>query len=124
VKGNYRRLVETVQGLKELQKEFPNLKVGLGTVISKMNIDRLDGIMQQAEAMKVDTYISEVAEERVEMSNLADDITPEPERYEAVIQKFKQRIDQTLPQLGGLSRVTQTLRTLYYDLAARILTSP
>lgn len=121
VKGNFKRLVETVEGLKGLQSEFPNLKVGLGTVISKMNIDRLPEIMDKADELAVDTYISEVAEHRVEMSNLADDITPEADRYQSAVRRFKDRIEKSLAGLSGLARVTQTLRTLYYDLAARIL---
>jgi MoaA/NifB/PqqE/SkfB family radical SAM enzyme len=121
VKGNFDRLLEAVAGLKELKKEFPNLHLGLGTVISQYNIKDLPQIADYALKLGVDTYISEVAEERTEMKNAADGMTPSADDYERAIQPFKRKIEETLPKLSGLARVTQTLRTLYYDLTVRIL---
>lgn len=121
VKGNFARLLEAVAGLKELKREFPNLHLGLGTVISQYNIKDLPEISDYALKMGVDTYISEVAEERTEMKNSASGMTPSADDYERAIQPFKRRIQETLPKLSGLARITQTLRTLYYDLTVKIL---
>lgn len=121
VKGNFDRLLESVAGLKELKKEFPNLHLGLGTVISQYNIKDLPEISDFALKLGVDTYISEVAEERTEMKNSASGMTPSADDYERAIQPFKRKIQETLPSLRGLARITQTLRTLYYDLTVKIL---
>ncbi|MBI4863412.1 MAG: radical SAM protein [Candidatus Riflebacteria bacterium] len=121
VPGNFQRLLTAVDGLKRLKREFPDLHVGLGTVISQHNLASLVSIQQRAMALEVDTYISEVAEERAEMANAAGGMTPSPDEYERAIRPFKERILATLPGLRGLARVTQTLRTLYYDLTVRIL---
>jgi len=121
VPGNFESLLLTVDGLKKLKQEHAALHVGLGTVISRRNIDHLTEIQSYALKLGVDTYISEIAEERAEMSNSADGMTPDPDEYELAVRSFGERIEETLPTLSGLSRVTQTLRTLYYDLAVRIL---
>jgi MoaA/NifB/PqqE/SkfB family radical SAM enzyme len=121
VAGNFDRLLVAVAGLKDLKREFPNLHLGLGTVISQYNIKDVRGIQDYAMKLGVDTYISEVAEERTEMKNSTGGMTPSASDYEQAIQPFKKRIQETLPSLSGLARVTQTFRTLYYDLTVRIL---
>ena len=45
VQGNYEKLMDTLHRLIELRKEYKNLHVGLGTVISKMNMKEVDKII-------------------------------------------------------------------------------
>jgi len=70
VKGNFEKLLRLLAGLKELQKGHANLHVGLGTVVSRFNIKHIREIMDYADKLDVDSYISEVAENRDEMFNM------------------------------------------------------
>lgn len=121
VRGNWDKLLETVEGLKALKRDWPTLSVGVGTVISTMNIHRLPETIRAAEALDVDTYISEVAEERLEMRNAATDITPDHERYGRAIRPFQASTLRRMERLGGLELLTQGMRHYYYDLTTRWL---
>jgi MoaA/NifB/PqqE/SkfB family radical SAM enzyme len=118
VKGNWDKLLETVAGLQGLQKDWPTLSVGVGTVISTMNIHKLPEIIEAADALDVDTYISEVAEERLEMRNASTGITPDHERYRTAIDPFQKATRKRMQGLSGLGLLTQAMRHVYYDLTA------
>jgi MoaA/NifB/PqqE/SkfB family radical SAM enzyme len=121
IPGNYAKLVDTVGRLKALQAEYPNLGVGLGTVISAMNIDHLPEIIEQAARFAPDTYISEVAEERAEMRNANHGITPTAARYRQAIRRFQDDTFERLKEASGLELLTQAIRHVYYDITARWL---
>ncbi|MBA2663658.1 MAG: radical SAM protein [Bradymonadaceae bacterium] len=121
VRGNWDKLLETVEGLKALQKDWPTLGVGVGTVISTMNIHKLPETIRAAEALNVDTYISEVAEERLEMRNATTGITPDHARYRTAIRPFQRSTRQRMESLAGLELLTQGMRHYYYDMTARWL---
>ena len=61
----------------------------VGTVISTMNIDHLPEVIAQSQRFGVDSYISEVAEEREEMLNVGTGITPTHEQYGEAIAAFR-----------------------------------
>lgn len=121
IPGNFEKLVETVARLKALKAELPHLSVGVGTVISSMNIDHLPEIIDRAEAFEVDTYISEVAEERAEMRNVSSGITPTAARYRAAIRRFQSDTFQRVKEARGLELLTQGIRHIYYDITAEWL---
>lgn len=119
VAGNYEKLMETVERLKALKAEYPNLRVGVGTVISTMNIHKLPGIIDAAMGLGVDTYISEIAEERAEMRNVDSDITPPQEAYAKAISPFKAATRQRLEEASGMELLTQAMRVVYYGVTER-----
>ena len=121
VKGNFVKLIDTLQRLKNLKKEYSNLDVGLGTVISKLNMHKIKEIADYAKKQEVDTYISEIAERREEMFNLEEDITPTPEEYEKVINIFKEETKKEMKGKNFLSKFIQAFRLTYYDIAVRIM---
>lgn len=121
VSGNYDRLLDTIERLKLLKTEFPNLSLGLGTVVSRLNIDNLPQITKKVNELKVDSYINEIAEERAEMSGQEIDITPDPDQYEKAMLHFKEEIRGQLARSRGLVKISQAFRLLYYDLAPKIL---
>ncbi|MGM0559237.1 MAG: radical SAM/SPASM domain-containing protein, partial [Myxococcota bacterium] len=121
VKGNWEKLVETVGRLQDLQDEWPTLGVGVGTVVSTMNIHKLPETIRAADALDVDTYISEVAEERMEMRNASTGITPDHARYRTAMEPFQRSTRQRMKNLGGLELLTQAMRHVYYDLTAEWL---
>ncbi len=63
VKGNYERTKQTYDALRLLK--LPNLTLGIHTVISKFNVKRFPQIYDELIKWKPDSYITEVAEERI-----------------------------------------------------------
>ncbi len=121
VPGNFGKLLDTLERLKRLREEHSGLHVGVGTVISRMNADRLGEIIEYARSLDVDTYINEVAEEREEFFNLGSGITPEGDSYAEITAEFKAAVLERMSEMRLLSRITTALRVVYYDIATRIL---
>lgn len=121
VPGNFGKLMDTLKRLDGLRREHRHLHVGVGTVVSRFNQDRLDEIIAFAGELGVDTYINEVAEEREEFFNLGSGITPDGDSYAGIMKLFKENVRSGLKGMKLLSRITTAMRVVYYDLAARIL---
>ncbi len=121
VKGNFKKLVDTVERIKPLQKSFPFFHLELGTVISRENLDRIDEISEFAHSLGVESYRNEIAEQRSEFFNLGDPITPDAKEYIETMRIFSRRIRENLNGKKPLTKVTESLRLVYYDLAIRIL---
>ncbi|MBT3407431.1 radical SAM protein [archaeon] len=121
VEGNWEKLMDTITRLKEVRKDHPNLYVGIGTVISNFSIVHLKETVEFSKTLGVDSYISEVAEQRAEMTNVTDPITPSWKKYEEAIEFFKNESRQQMKSKPLLSRVTLSMRLVYYDLCIQIL---
>jgi len=119
VPGNWRRAMETWQALKQLQQRYSNLVLTTHTVVSAFNLDTFFEIYAGLQFLEPDSYITEVAEERVELGTTGWPITPDPASY-APIADFLSQEARTSPA-RGLARLTQALRAEYYQLAKRIL---
>lgn len=122
VKGNWVRLLDTIARLKKLAKEYPNLHVELGTVVSKFNQDHLDEIEDYAHSLGIESYRNEIAEQRTEFYNVGDPITPSGEDYARLMGNFSKKIRANMANKRRLTRLTESLRLVYYDLAGRIVT--
>ncbi len=121
IPGNYAKLQETLRLLGELRARYDHLRVGVGTVISTMNIDNLPEIIDEARSFGVDTYISEVAEERDEMRNVGTGITPGHEEYGAAIAEFRAETRRRIVDASGLELLTLGMRHHYYEITRRWL---
>lgn len=121
VPGNFAKLLRLVQGLKELQKKYGKLRLGLGTVVSRFNVKDIKEIIGYADRLEVGSYISEIAENRDEMFNLDDPIAPAPADYRAAMGEFKKYVASKLEFKKGLTRLTDAFRLVYYDLAVEIV---
>lgn len=121
VPGNFEKLLDTLERLKKLRETNQYLHVGVGTVVSRYNQDDLRDIIEYAGNLGVDTYINEVAEEREEFFNLGSGITPEGDRYAAIMEVFKETVRGRMKNMKLLSRITTAMRLVYYDLAGEIL---
>jgi MoaA/NifB/PqqE/SkfB family radical SAM enzyme len=119
VPGNWRRAMDTWQGLKEIQPRHPNLVLSVHTVVSRLNAERIPQIVDGLAFLEPDSYITEVAEERVELGTVGWDITPRPEQY-GVIADYLSARAKAAPATG-LARFTQAFRARYYQLARRVL---
>ena len=119
VPGNWQRAMETWQGLKELQRRHGNLVLSIHTVISRLNADRIPAIIEDLAALEPDSYITEVAEERVELGTVGWTITPDPEVYAPLADALSARARAAPAR--GLARLTQAFRAQYYQLAKKVL---
>jgi len=119
VPGNWERAMDTWQGLKALQEKHENLMLSVHTVVSRFNTHRIRDIVEGLEFLKPDSYITEVAEERVELGTVGWDITPPPEEYAPIADYLSARANAAPAK--GLARVTQAFRAQYYQLAKQVL---
>jgi MoaA/NifB/PqqE/SkfB family radical SAM enzyme len=121
VKGNFKRLEKTIGYLKGIEQDYPNFHLELGTVISKFNVDHLSDIADYVHSLGVQSYRTEIAEQRTEFYNLEDPITPDVETYEGIMRQFSARIKESVSEKRKLAKVTEAFRLVYYDLVVRIL---
>jgi MoaA/NifB/PqqE/SkfB family radical SAM enzyme len=117
VPGNFDRVLSTYRGLRGLSSR--NLTVGLHSVISNLNIRDVDELFTFALSLEPDSYITEIAEERVELDTMGMDITPSSESYARAIDGLTGRIRGH--HFRGISKVTEAFRMRYYDLVKRVL---
>lgn len=122
VKGNFERAMRTYAGLKELKGRYKNFTLGVHTVISNFNIDEFDNIHSFVRnELQPDNFISEIAEERVELDTVGMGITPPVSKYQPVIEGLQSDI-RTAEYDGTIERITQSFRDRYYDIVKRTLT--
>jgi MoaA/NifB/PqqE/SkfB family radical SAM enzyme len=121
IEGNFAKVMEVFGRLKDLQADFPNFHVELGTVISRWNIEDIAEIAEYVTRLGVDSYRNEIAEERSEMFNIENNITPDSGQYEKAIGFFVQQIRENMKNRILFQRITNAFRLVYYALAIRIL---
>jgi MoaA/NifB/PqqE/SkfB family radical SAM enzyme len=79
VKRNFEKVSETFNRLKKLSS--PNLTVGIHSVISKYNVKNFQKVYEELNRLNPDSYITEIAEERVELGTIGQKISPSLEDY-------------------------------------------
>ena len=117
VPGNFDRFERNYRALREL--DCPNLNVGIHSVISRLNVDDAPELFDYALGLEPDSYITEIAERRVELDTMDLDVTPSPDRYSWAIDGLVERVERR--QFRGISKVTEAFRVEYYRLVKRIL---
>lgn len=121
VAGSFAALERSLDALLALSRREPRLHVDLGTVISTENLERIDAIGEWVHGRGIQSYRHEIAEQRSELHNLGDPITPEVEDYARAAQGFARRIRAHIRGKAPLTLATEAVRLVYYDLAAQIL---
>jgi MoaA/NifB/PqqE/SkfB family radical SAM enzyme len=121
VKGNFEKLIKTINLLKPLEDKYDNFHLELGTVVSNFNIDHLAEIEDFVHTLGVESYRNEVAECRTEFFNLSDPITPDAATYQRLIKEFAAKVEQNIGKKKNLAKTTEALRVVYYDIAGKIL---
>jgi MoaA/NifB/PqqE/SkfB family radical SAM enzyme len=119
VHGNYSHLLKAYGETVKLKDKYCNLVVGIHTVISSWNVDKIPTIYETVmKELNPDQYITEIAEERNEMENQGQGITPTPEEYGKAIDFLINRIEEGLKngRWRGLAKVTEAFRIQYYKL--------
>lgn len=117
VKDNFTKTINTFDNLKKLN--YPNLTVGIHTVVSKFNFKRLPEIASELLSFNPDSYITEIAEKRVELDTINSDITPSAEEYTSAIDQLIEILKKY--PATGLGKITQAFRFKYYNMVKRVL---
>ncbi len=119
VPGNWVRDMETWKGLKALKEKHSNLLISVHTVISQFNHERFLEIYEGLQFLEPDSYITEIAEERVELDTIGWEITPRPEDYAPLADFLSEQASKAPAK--GFARFTQGFRAQYYQIAKRTL---
>jgi MoaA/NifB/PqqE/SkfB family radical SAM enzyme len=117
IAGNFEKFEANYRALREL--DYPNLSIGIHSVISRFNVDDIHELYDYAFGLKPDSYITEIAEQRVELDTVGISITPSLDKYSAAIDELISRVERQ--QFSGISKVTEAFRVRYYKLVKRIL---
>jgi MoaA/NifB/PqqE/SkfB family radical SAM enzyme len=116
-KGSFERVMETYRRLKTIPNR--NLTVGIHTVISKHNVKEIPYIYTQLKKLDPDSYITEIAEQRVELLTEKTDISPSLTDYSTAVDFITE--DMKGWNMKGISNITRAFRTSYYKLVKDIL---
>jgi MoaA/NifB/PqqE/SkfB family radical SAM enzyme len=120
VKGNFVRAMRTYAACKELKTRYPNFTLGVHTVLSTFNVEAFPALCAFVQReLQPDSYITEIAEERVELDTVGLGITPPLEQYSVAIDTLLASL--RAQQLTGVSQLTQAFRRQYYELVKRTL---
>jgi MoaA/NifB/PqqE/SkfB family radical SAM enzyme len=120
VRGNWAHAMRTYAALKALKRQYRNLTVGIHTVISNFNVDCFAELCDYVQReLKPDSYITEIAEERVELDTVGLGITPTAERYSVAVDALLESLREQ--RLTGVAEVAQAFRREYYELVKRTL---
>jgi len=119
VPGNFEKLMKSFKTVKKLKKKHSNLTIGLHTVISKYNAQNIPQICNFALSQEPDQYITEIAEQRVELGTMSKRITPTLKEYSKATDYVAQKTGEMKTQ--GLAKITEALRLEYYNLVKNIL---
>lgn len=119
VPGNWERAMQTWRALNDLKRAHTNLVLSIHTVISRFNVARFCDIYTELQKLSPDSYITEVAEERVELDTVGLDITPLAREYAPIADFLSAQAHATPAR--GFARLTQSFRARYYQLAQRVL---
>ena len=121
LRGNFKRLEETIKRLKTVEKDHANFHLELGTVVSNFNVNDLDEIEDWVHTQGVQSYRNEIAEQREEFFNIGEKITPSNEVYRRLMVNFKKKVEENLQDKRSLAKMTESMRLAYYDLVVEIL---
>lgn len=120
VRENWAHAMKTYTALKDLKRRHKHLTVGIHTVISNFNVDSFPELCQYVQReLKPDSFITEIAEERVELDTVGLGITPTAEKYTVAIDALLESMREQ--QLTGVAEVAQAFRRQYYEIVKRTL---
>ena len=117
VPGNYSKALKTYAALKAIHA--PNLTVGIHTVISSFNVQRVSQIYEHLRALDPDSYVTEIAEERVELNTIGAEITPEYSAYTSALDSLMALMRED--HFNRIGRIARAFRLEYYKLVKKIL---
>jgi MoaA/NifB/PqqE/SkfB family radical SAM enzyme len=118
LKNSFENLLKTYEALRKIKNR--RLTVGIHSVISKLNHKDIPEIYEFVKReLNPDSYITEIAEKRVELDNSTLDVFPDSWQYEEAVNFLIGQMEKE--KAKGLSKITRALRKNYYALAKEII---
>jgi MoaA/NifB/PqqE/SkfB family radical SAM enzyme len=119
IPGIFERFERNLAELLEVRARVPNLSIGVHSVVSAFNIDHIEQVIQYVRGLPVDQFITEMAEERVELDTVGLPIVPDRQRYFTVLDRLNEDLQRHPAR--GIARFTRAFRLSYYQLMKRTL---
>lgn len=120
VKGNFEKVLKTIDDLREIRARHPELKIGIHTVISRFNVKEIGDIYDYFLPLTyIDSITCEIAQRRFELVNTDESIAPSQEEFRNAVGAIKSRLAKD----NRLDRTTKALRLGYYDFVDQWLTA-
>ena len=89
VKGAFKKTIKTFKELKKLQEKYPNLIIGIYTIISKYNVKHINEVMDFiTKNLKPDHHSIEIAEKSRELFNIKQNFVPSKNISIKVVDKY------------------------------------
>ena len=121
MRGNFEKVLDSYRRLTALKEEYPNLKVGVETVVSKFNCKEVPKIVDHVSKLGPDYHMHAIAEQRSELFTKHEKITPSYEEYIEVAEYFMKKTRESLKSRELLIRTIQSFRLVFYDLVVQTL---
>ncbi|MEN6392888.1 MAG: radical SAM protein [Anaerolineaceae bacterium] len=119
VPGNFEKFEKTLKQLLLIRDRYSNLSIGIHSVISVFNINDLDAIKNYARSSGADQFITEIAEQRVELDTVGLMITPQAKEYGEAIQQLIHA--PKINDRNQISVISRSFREKYYQIAHQAL---
>lgn len=119
ISGNFAKFEQRLTELLRLRRRLNNLTVGIHSVLSTFNLNQVDELIAYADQSGADQFITEIAEARVELDTVNLPITPSSQDYSKAIDRVIAYVEGK--RFTGMAKITEALRTEYYQLVKRIL---
>jgi radical SAM protein with 4Fe4S-binding SPASM domain len=119
VPGNFDRALESYARLKKLRIVFPNLRVGIHSVVSRFNVHSLPEFYYYVRGLDPDSHVTEIAQNRDELLNMNENVAPGAGDYLAFVERFLDNVgsDAHTPT-SDTSVLIEAFRMYYYKIAA------
>ncbi|WP_455368075.1 radical SAM/SPASM domain-containing protein [[Eubacterium] cellulosolvens] len=120
IEGNFSKVLQTIEYLREIRAKRRGLKIGIHTVISRFNLNEVKNIYDYFIPLPyVDSMTCDIAERRYELMNTEEDIAPSPSAFK----KATSIISKMLSQDKRMDKNVKSLRINYYDFVNSLLTT-
>jgi MoaA/NifB/PqqE/SkfB family radical SAM enzyme len=119
--GNWDRAQETLAALRRIKARKSNLTIGVHTVVSRFNEERFPVIAHELLALEPDSYIAEIAEQRVELGTTTSPIPPSTEGVLRAIHTLRARARRGTRMIEVL---VSSLRQEYYRVLEEWVREP
>ncbi len=118
---SFDKLLDTFERLSHLRDSYCNFTLGIHSVISIYNVSKLQYLFDYVQnELNPDSYITEIAEERVELGTVGAGITPNTEEYRDAIEFISGELKKTSHR-EMFPEIIKALRLTYYDVVKDIL---
>lgn len=120
VKGNFSKVLRTIEYLREIRDRRPELKIGVHTVISRFNVNEIDTVYEYFLPLAyVDSMTCTIAEQRHELINRNEAIAPSREEFRKAVARLVEKLSND----KRLDKTVESLRISYYDFVDKWLTT-